>query len=85
MHSLIIIHVHEHILADKDPTITGDTLTISETATSQSILTLDVADADTTDITADPFSVTITGSSQFSIVTTATGCKSLNSIKLFFL
>ena len=62
-------------IKDEDPTVTGNSVTIAETATSQSIHTMVIEDADTADITAAPFSVTMTGSSDFSLVKTATGCK----------
>ncbi|KAH3894799.1 hypothetical protein DPMN_018958 [Dreissena polymorpha] len=57
--------------------IVDDSVTISDTKTSQPIFTIDVTDADTTDLVAvtSGFSVMKTaGSSLFSVVKTATGC-----------
>ncbi|XP_052278202.1 uncharacterized protein LOC127876769 [Dreissena polymorpha] len=67
------------VTANEDPVIVDDSVTISDTKTSQPIFTIDVTDADTTDLVAvtSGFSVMKTaGSSLFSVVKTATGCTS---------
>ncbi|KAH3737059.1 hypothetical protein DPMN_043635 [Dreissena polymorpha] len=72
-------HLFHYAYSDEDPVIVDDSVTISDTKTSQPIFTIDVWDADTTDLVAvtSGFSVTKTaGSSLFSVFKTATGCKS---------
>ncbi|XP_052260897.1 mucin-5AC-like [Dreissena polymorpha] len=64
------------VTAHEDPVIVDDSVTISDTKTSQPIFTIDVTDANTTDLVAvtSGFSVMKTaGSSLFSVVKTATG------------
>lgn len=74
-------HLFHYAYSDEDPVIVDDSVTISDTKTSQPIFTIDVTDADTTDLVAvtSGFSVMKTaGSSLFSVVKTATGCTSWN-------
>ncbi|KAH3898629.1 hypothetical protein DPMN_022866 [Dreissena polymorpha] len=69
-------HLFHYAYSDEDPVIVDDSVTISDTKTSQPIFTIDVTDADTTDLVAvtSGFSVMKTaGSSLFSVVKTATG------------
>ncbi|XP_052260491.1 serine-rich adhesin for platelets-like [Dreissena polymorpha] len=71
----ILTYLHR-LKKDEDPVIVDDSVTISDTKTSQPIFTIDVTDADTTDLVAvtSGFSVMKTaGSSLFSVVKTATG------------
>ncbi|KAH3740159.1 hypothetical protein DPMN_046854 [Dreissena polymorpha] len=72
-------HLFHYAYSDEDPVFVDDSVTISDTKTSQPIFTIDGTDVDTTDLGAVNSGLSVTktaGSSISSAVKTATGYKS---------